>query len=363
MPAGRFVGPRRRMLAGLLAAPALVLTGCHGFGSSSPQPTVTVTVPASSSASSTPSSGTGGSSAPSGGEPGIVAVTTAGALVRLDPSSGSVIQTLVPSGVLGDEVSVSPDGQTVYFTEAGGCNTEVESVTIGGADRTAIAVGQLAAVSPDGTKLAYTTQPLMTQTCVPDPAQAAVAAKFQIDIRTLSSGSVQVIGLPSSVRRSQLLPPISHLSWSSDGSALAVSTSAVADNEGWALYIVDVASAKYYVGPNAGVTYIPVTGSPTAQRSYIREGVFLPDGNFFISRACCAGVPIHNTSRLMWEVNVNGELVHQVAIGYPTLDHVSLDSDPTGKWLLYVGGNDLYVSENGNRPTQVATGVIAAAFG
>ena len=81
-----------------------------------------------------------------------MAVTTAGALVRLDPATGSVTQTLVPSGVLGDEVSVSPDGSTVYFAEGAGCHAEVESVSTSGGDLTAIAPGQLPAISPDGTQ-------------------------------------------------------------------------------------------------------------------------------------------------------------------------------------------------------------------
>jgi hypothetical protein len=289
-----------------------------------------------------------------------VAVTTAGALVKLDPSTGSVVQTLVPSGVLGDEIS--SNGSIVYFTEGAGCHSEVESVNMSGGDLTAIAPGQLPAISPDGVKLAWTTEPVMTQSCVPDPSQASVADSYKIVVKTLSTGGEQVIGLPPQVVRSQLLPPISHLSWSSDNSALAVSTSAVADNEGWALYVVVVGDAKYYIGPNAGVTDIPLSGGPTPQRSYIREGVFLPDGNFFISRACCGGVPIQNTSRLLWEVNLNGGLIHQVAIGYPNLDHYSLDVDSTGKWLLYLGGNDLYVSHGGARPTDVAHGLIAAAW-
>jgi hypothetical protein len=360
--AGRAVFSRF-VAAALLAVPAVVLAGCNGHGSPNAQTTVTVTAPpspvASTSGASSINQGGSSTTAP-GGEPDILAVTTAGALVKLNPSNGSVIQTLVPSGVVGDEVSAH--GSTVYFTEEAGCNAEVESVTMSGGDLTAIAPGQLPAISPDGVKLAWTTEPVMNETCVPDPAKASVAATFKIVVKTLSTGGEQIIGLPPSVRRSQLLPPISHLSWSSDNSALAVSTSAVADNEGWALYVAVVGDAKYYVGPNAGVTDIPLSGGPTPQRSYIREGVFLPDGNFFISRACCAGVPEQNTSRLLWEVNLNGGLIHQVAIGYPTLDHYSLDVDPSGKWLLYIGGNDLYVSQGGNRPTDIAKGMIAAAW-
>jgi hypothetical protein len=108
---------------------------------------------------------------------------------------------------------------------------------------------------------------------------------------------------------------------------------------------------------------VPVTGSPDAQRSYLREGVFLPDGNLFISRACCGGVPIHNTSRLLWEVSPAGALVHQVAIGFPDLDHVSLAADSSGQWLLYLADHDLYVSHGGNRPSKLSSGLTAAAWG
>jgi len=352
----------RTLAAALLAVPAVVLAGCNGLGSSSPQPTVTVTETTTPAPSESGGSGLGqGSSSPApGGEPGIVAVTKAGALVKLDPANGSVISTLVPSGVVGDEIS--SNGSLVYFTEAAGCHAEVESVNINGGDLTAIGPGELPAISPDGVKLAWTTEPVMTESCVPDPARKSVADSYKIVVKTLSTGGEQIIGLPAQVLRSQLLPPVSHLSWSPDNSALAVSTSAVADNEGWNLAVVVVGDAKYYVGPNAGVTDIPLSGGPTPQRSYIREGIFLPDGNFFISRACCGGVPIQNTSRLLWEINLNGELVHQVAIGYSSLDHYSLDADRTGKWLLYIGGNDLYVSQDGNRPDDVAKGLIAAAW-
>jgi hypothetical protein len=134
----------------------------------------------------------------------------------------------------------------------------------------------------------------------------------------------------------------------------------VQDNEGWGLYLVNTSIARYYVLPGPGVTAVPVTGSPDAQRSYIREGIMLPDGNLFISRACCAGFPVHNTSRLMWEVTPAGTLVHQVAIGYPNLEHVSLAA--SGGWLLYLAGHDLYVSQDGNTPSKLATGLIAATW-
>ena len=162
-------------------------------------------------------------------------------------------------------------------------------------------------------------------------------------------------------RASGLPAPISHLSWARDNTQLAVSISQPEDNEGWAVVLVDTAAAAYYEG-GVGDTPVPVTGSPQAQDSYYREGVFLPDGNLFVSRACCTGIPVKNTSRLMWEVDISGAQVHQVAIGYPALEHTSLDVSTSGKWLLYLAGNDLYVSHYGRTPAKLATGLVAAAW-
>ena len=78
----------------------------------------------------------------------------------------------------------------------------------------------------------------------------------------------------------------------------------------------------------------------------------MPDGNLFVSRACCGGVPVQNTSRLMWEVSTAGALVHQVAIGFASLDHTSLAVSPDGGWLLYLAGHDLYVSPRRCDPGQ-----------
>jgi hypothetical protein len=156
--------------------------------------------------------------------------------------------------------------------------------------------------------------------------------------------------------------PISHLSWAEDNDHLAVSVASVQDNEGWGVALVDTAVAQaYWVG--TGATNLPVTGQPTPQQSYLREGVYMPNGNLFVSRACCGGFPIRNTSRLMWEVNTSGVLVHQVAIGFANLDHTSLDVTLDGNWLLYLAGNDLYVSHGGATPAKLTSGLIAAAWG
>jgi hypothetical protein len=291
--------------------------------------------------------------------PGIVAVTTGGALVRLDPATGAVKDTMVPSGVLGDEISAGPDG-TLYFAVKKACGAEVESMPADGGPLTMIAAGSEPAVSPDGTKLAYASQPSTADGC-PPVTTANPGTQFMLVVRTLASGAT--VTMPQSpITQQGLFAPISHLSWAPDNTYLAVSISAVQDNEGWAVNLLNTTSAKYYQ-TGEGVVSVPVTGSPTAQQSYLREGVYLPNDELFVSRACCGGVPVRNTSRLMWEVHADGTLAHQVAIGFATLDHTSLSVSADGGWLLYLAGNDLYVSQGGARPSKLATGLIAAAWG
>jgi hypothetical protein len=344
------------MRATIAALPAAVmlLAACSGGSAGADSPGTPATTAAAASPSASPPAAHHASA------PGIVAVSTGGALVLLNQSTGAVARTLVPSGVTGDEISVAPDGSTVYFvTHHGGCQDEIESVPASGGSPVKITAGQYPAVSPDGTKLAFAAEPSLTVGCVPSGSN--LTAQYKLVVRTLSTGSQAVFPMNPASQASGLPAPISHLSWARDSTQLAVSISQVEDNEGWAVVLVDTAAAAYYEG-GTGDTPVPVTGTPRAPDSYYREGVFLPDGNLFVSRACCTGIPVKNTSRLMWEVDISGAQVHQVAIGYPGLEHTSLDVSASGNWLLYLAGNDLYVSHNGRTPAKLATGLVAAAW-
>ena len=179
-----------------------------------------------------------------------------------------------------------------------------------------------------------------------------LSAQYDLVTRTLSSGVERVYPMLPSGQSSGLPAPISHLSWAPNGTELAVSIAAIQDNEGWQIALLDTATAQNYLG-GTGVTPVPMTG-PDRRRSYWREGVYLPDGNLFVSRACCAGEPVRNVSKLMWEITPAGVLRHQVAIGFPGLDHTSLAVNHSGKWLLYLAGTGLYVSEKGGRPAPSA---------
>jgi hypothetical protein len=194
---------------------------------------------------------------------------------------------------------------------------------------------------------------------------------FQLKIRTLASGATVTVAAVPAGQGSGLPHPISHLSWSADNRHVAVSISPPADNDGWAVNLVDTAQAHYYMA-GSGVVTVPVSGSPDPEGTYFREADFMPNGELFVSRACCAGVPVVNSSRLMWEVTTSGAFVHQVAIGYPHLEHTSLDVSSDGQWLLYVAGTPSYVA--GTPPTgtlyvaqgratrrELTTGISAAA--
>jgi hypothetical protein len=324
--------------------------GAAGAGGSSSAGT-------SSAPSSTASSGSSQSSAnPS--SPKLVAVTTAGALVVLNPGAGSVAKTLVPSGVIGDEVSASSN-DTIYFATRHGCADEVESIGVSGGTPVMISAGSLPAVTRDGTKLAFASQPSLTQGCV--PSNPDLTSLYKLVVRSLGAGTETTYPMVPPGQNSGLPAPISHLSWSPDDLQLAVSIASVQDNEGWNLALVDTQAAKYYLS-GAGVKDVPVTGQPNKRDSYLREGVYLPSGGLFVSRACCAGFPVKNTSRLMWEVTTAGAFVHQVAVGFASLEHTSLGVSADGKWLLYLADHDLYVSRGGATPRKLTTGLLAAAW-
>jgi WD40-like Beta Propeller Repeat len=342
-----------RALAGPAALAALLtVTACGGGGNTSAaQTTAPATARASGTAKAHPVSQT------TARPPAMAGVTTRGALVVLSSVTGAPVKTLVPNGVLGDEISVSPDHQLIYFSRRHGCIDDVYSVPVSGGKPILISTGSLPAVSPDGSALAFARQPTLTPHCV---SGNDMSSQFSLVIHTLSTGVEHVYPMLPSGQTSSLPAPISHVSWSPNGTRLAVSIAAIQDNEGWQIVLLDTATAQdYMTGP--GDTFVPVTG-PQARRSYWREGVFMPDGNLFVSRACCAGTPVRNVSKLMWEVNPAGRLRHVVAIGFPALQHTSLAVNRSGKWLLYVAGTDLYVSESGARPRQLAGGLVAAAW-
>lgn len=359
-------GNRRRRRRAITSAVLAVAIGAGGTGTaytSFDRPGADVQ-PATRS-SSAPAAG-----APWSGRPGIVAVITQGALVVLNPLTGVASRILVAAGVVGDALSVSPDGGSVYFAARRGCADEIESVPVAGGRPALVAPGVLPAVSPDGKRLAFAREPFGGGPAPSDylngcHRQAATGAQFTVVIRDLAGGHETLYPAPSPA-----LPyPVSRLSWAPGGQRLLVSAGPSQDNEGWDLVEIDPATARSYLASAApgdsaapGGSAVPLAGPPDAGRSYYREGVFLPDGGMFVNRICCTGWPVRVTSSLLWEIDPAGHLVRQVAIGFANRDHSSLDADPTGHWLLYLSGRDLFLSLDGSAPFKLTSGLIAAAW-
>jgi hypothetical protein len=294
----------------------------------------------------------------------VVGITARGALVVLAMPGGSVVRTLVRGGALGDELSVSPDGRTVYVAVSSGCYGEIEAVPLAGGPAQAVAAGTFPAVSPNGASLAFAHElPFESNALMArcSPGTGNPATMFSLVIRNLASGSERNYPVAPAYSSSGLPEPLSHLSWASGSTRLLVSSPAVEDNEGWKLVVVDTATARYWLAPSS--TVVPVAG--TAAGWYSPEAVFEPDGNLFAVRQCCAGIEHGDTPgevRLDQVSATTGAVLGQVAIGFDDRTHTSLDVDPSGRFMLYLSGNELFVSAGGAIPTEQATGLVAAAW-
>lgn len=288
----------------------------------------------------------------------LAAVTTAGAVELLDPATGKARRTLA-TGATGDEIALTPNGATVYYEAAVGCTHQIDSVAAVGGASTMLADGSYPTISPDGTELAYAVQPLFTPDQSACQGSDVSPAAYSVVVRNLMTATVTRYPSPPSVIANGLPLPIDHLSWSPDGRRLAVSIAGGEDNEQWSLLTFDRASDNSYA-PTGTSSVVVVVGP---QGTYYREAVWLPNGDLFAARQCCAGLPGTVSSVELDIVNpATGATIQQVAVGFTSVDHTSLDSDGTGYWLLYLSGAGLLVSQGGARPTTLATGFQAAAW-
>jgi Tol biopolymer transport system component len=89
---------------------------------------------------------------------------------------------------MGQEIAVSPDGSTVYFSAVGGCTNQIESVPVSGGTPTVIASGVLPAISPDGSKLAYAQEPWYAQGSCPAMTYTDLA-NYSLAVRTTGTAA------------------------------------------------------------------------------------------------------------------------------------------------------------------------------
>lgn len=367
--------PRR--FAGIVAQPAAIaalsIVLAAGACSSSPgSPGAAGSAPArSGSPAGAPASAsapaTSGPTSPSGAHPRpatLVAVTTAGAVEVLDPTSGKLIRTLA-SGATGDAIALTPDGRTVYYQAMSGCFGQVMRVPVSGGTPSPVVAGSLPAISPDGRLLAYAVEPVIAADNAPPacPHPSNIATEFSVEVRRLATGAHSSYPLPPAVVAGGLPEFIDHLSWAPDNRRLVVGIGGGQDNEQWNQFILDTTVDRFYTGSSAnGVALggIPVSG---ARGTYYREAAFLPDGSLFVNAVCCAGYPANVVTSTLAGVDPStGASTAKVAIGFTNVDHTSLGSDASGYWLLYLAGNDLEVSAGGARPSILTAGLVAAAW-
>jgi hypothetical protein len=297
------------------------------------------------------------------GRPSIVAVTTAGAVVVLNPVTGEATATLTgPQDAVGDEIAVSPDGSTVYFAVhlKGSCADAIESVPLtGGGKPAVVADGVLPAISPDGRSLAFVREQVGGGVS-PVRFGCGTDSGVQVVVQNLVTHRQTTYPAPPGAAAA----PISHLSWAPGGQALLVSSGPVQDNQGWQLNRLDIATARYYLPDGmsaASARSVPATTSQSPG-SYFEEGVYLPDGDLFVDRECCQGMPAQDTSSLLQVVGTSGTLMRPVAKGDLNRIHSSLDAVPG--WLLYLSGTDLYIAaDRWPAPKALSSfGFIAAAW-
>jgi len=358
------MGPpaRPRRLSATFAAVAvavavLALSACSnvgGGGSAGPSTGAAGQISATGAGSS-PGAGAGGA-APARPRT-LVAVSRAGALVTLDPTTGHLIRTLRAGGVAPDELALSPDGRTVYFELATGCQHQIWRVGTDGTGSTLVApAGSAPAISPDGSRLAYATQYF---DCYPDDN---LTAGYAVIVTDLTTHTQRRYPMAPARAASGLPSPVGHLSWSPDGTVLVESINAVQDNEGWRVVTMKPATDRYLERGDDSDT-LPLTAAETKADYFFSEAVSLPDGHLFVVRQCCGGEPENTTSVRLQEVDAaTGVPVRQVAVGLTTQTHTSLDVDASGHWLLYLSGDSIEVSLDGARPTTLASGYQAAAW-
>jgi hypothetical protein len=281
----------------------------------------------------------------------LVAVTSGGNLQSLDPSTGHAVSSLA-SGATGDEVSLTPDRAQVFFENTAGCFHQILSVPIGGGEPTLVAAGSHPTVSPDGTKFAYTVEPLGPG-CPSGPTNTATLD--YVVVQPLPGGTPSIFSLPPPLVIARQARTVNHLSWAPDNRRLAVSIDGGADNKQWNAFVMDTTTDHYYV-PESG----PGVPVEAGGGSYYREAVFAPNGNLFANVVCCSGAKTPTTT-IMAEVDLTGKTVHEISSGLTDRDHTSLAADAGGHWVLYLAGSDLVASGDSSAPIVLSTAGFLAA--
>lgn len=190
----------------------------------------------------------------------------------VDGSTGAIVRSY---DLAADGFALGGSGVTVHRTTAyvasiagDGCGTIIDAVDLAtGQAHEAVVNADSPAVSPDGRSLAYV---LVT----PSPIASYGCERRTVDIEDLSTGTVRSWTLSGPADHGHSPAIVERLSWSPDGTHLAIGSYLV---DGSGISILDLAKPLSAANPRPVVTSSGQYSSPQ----------WLPDGNLDVVRPFC----------------------------------------------------------------------------
>ena len=254
------------------------------------------------------------SSATTGSTQGLVAYGSelndgGPAIVLLDAVTGDVRSVLVGSSLLGDgagDLHFDPSSNLLYYSRVmTACSSEVVAIDPATGDEAFTLRGSVPAVSPDGRFVATALDPVCQR-------------QHDIVITDLTDGSER-IWVSELDEKSGLLAAVTRLSWSPDGSTLAVE---VLYEDGVEVRLLDAMSEGGSIADGRRLSSLDGDW---------RAPLFLGDGTLVVSETCCEPEPDH--FRLMKVDQVTGvgeEMLEMDMAARP------VDRHPVGDGILLI---------------------------
>ncbi len=274
-----------------------------------------------------------------------LAAMIGGHLELLNPTTGQVERSIEVGDSGTGGLAINSTGETAYITLAvgAGCDTDIISVDLAtGTERVVADNAASPAVSPDGRDLAYVAVQAAVAYCPPG----------NVEVTNLTDGATRSWNLTPQAPAGQVTGQVDGLSWSPDGTQLAVGTLLVA---------------------NSGIRFLDVTEdlSPTNPTVLIADGhytspQYLPDGNLVVvspfcgidAASCPSPLPGSNISSIDTLNPRTGRVLSVIPSNFQ-LGNVIVD--PSGRQLAALAGGNLYRID-GQQLVLVKQGVLAAAW-